>query len=101
MIIGLTFLILSVSVSQMVARHFGIGPLATVVRESLLIGGWVAMWRPMDFFLYELWSLRADLRVYVRLSRMPVGIVYTGTAQATDAPKTSQNRWRTELVHPT
>jgi hypothetical protein len=101
LIVGLTLLISSVIVSQIVARKFGNGPLATMVRESLLIGGWVAMWRPMDFFLYELWSLRADLRVYEQLSRMPVRIVYTKSEQRNTASATSRNRWRTPFSQPT
>jgi hypothetical protein len=82
LIIGLTFLVSSVVVGQRVARHYGQGPLATVVRESLLIGGWVAMWRPMDFFLYEWWQMRSDVRVLERLSQADVQIIYTGTEPA-------------------
>ena len=29
-------------------------------RESLLIGGWVAMWRPLEIFLYDWWPIRAE-----------------------------------------
>jgi hypothetical protein len=76
--VGLMLLIGSVVVGQQVAQRLGAGPLATVVRESLLIGGWVAMWRPMDFFLYEIWILRGQLRVYEQLSRIAVRVVYTG-----------------------
>lgn len=74
--IGLTLLVVSVIIGESLARHLGGGPLATVLRESLLIGGWVAMWRPMDFFLYELWARRSDLRVYERLAEVAVRIVY-------------------------
>jgi hypothetical protein len=77
LVIVLTLLVLSVVVGEMVARRLGQGPLATVLRESLLIGGWVAMWRPMDFFLYEWWTLRAELRIFERLSDVAVRIVYT------------------------
>ena len=45
-----------------------------VVRESLSIGGWVAMWRPMEIFLYDWWPIRAEARLYGRLSAMPVRI---------------------------
>jgi hypothetical protein len=79
LLIGLTFLVASVLIGQTVARHFGFGPLATVVRESLLIGGWVAMWRPMEILLYEYWELRREQRIYQRLSRVDVRIVYTGS----------------------
>jgi hypothetical protein len=76
LIVGLVLLVSSVIVSQAVVRRMGQGPLATVLHESLLIGGWVAMWRPMDFFLYEYWVERAQLRIYQRLSRAAVRIVY-------------------------
>jgi hypothetical protein len=51
------------------ASHFG-----EIVREGLLIGGWVAMWRPLEIFLYDWWPIRADIRLATRLSAMPVEI---------------------------
>jgi hypothetical protein len=50
-----------------------------VVRESLLIGGWVAMWRPMEIFLYEWWPLLSRGRIYRKLSRMPVDLKLRST----------------------
>ena len=47
-----------------------------VVSESLLIGGWVAMWRPLEVFLYDWWPIREEARLCDRLSAMPVKIVY-------------------------
>lgn len=81
LVIGLMLLALSVVVGEMVARRLEQGPLATVLRESLLIGGWVAMWRPMDFFLYEWWALRAESRILERLSEVAVRIVYTAESR--------------------
>ena len=46
------------------------------MRESLLIGGWVAMWRPLEVFLYDWWPIRAEARLFDRLSAMPVRIEY-------------------------
>jgi hypothetical protein len=82
LIIGLTFLVASVVVGETVARRMGYGPLATVLRESLLIGGWVAMWRPMEILLYDWWAIRAEQRMYQRLSQMTVQIVYTNTGSS-------------------
>jgi hypothetical protein len=48
--------------------------LVEVVRESLTIGGWVAMWRPMEIFLYEWWPLLRSRRMYENLNRMRVEI---------------------------
>jgi hypothetical protein len=58
-------------------------PLAGVLRESILIGGWVAMWRPLEIFLYDWWPIRADVRLYERLSAMPVRVESGGGAPAT------------------
>ena len=51
-----------------------------IFREGLLIGGWVAMWRPLEIFLYDWWPVRAQVRLFERLSTMPVSIEYTETA---------------------
>jgi hypothetical protein len=45
---------------------------AAVLRESLFVGGWVAMWRPIEVFLYDWWPLLADARRFDRLAAMPV-----------------------------
>jgi hypothetical protein len=50
-----------------------------LLREGLLIGGWVAMWRPIEIFLYDWWPIRAEARLFDRLSTMPVRIAYTGS----------------------
>ena len=42
------------------------------VELGLHIVGWVAMWRPLEIYLYDWWPVRNDLRLYERLARMPV-----------------------------
>jgi hypothetical protein len=64
------------------------GHLADLLHESLLIGGWVAMWRPIEVFLYDWWPIRAEARLYDRLSAMPVKITY--------ADATKPDAWRTD-----
>src|SRR6185436_19737102 len=44
--------------------------------------GWVAMWRPLEVFLYDWWPIRADARLLQRLSTMPVRIEYNENAPA-------------------
>jgi hypothetical protein len=51
-----------------------------LVRESLVIGGWVAMWRPMQIFLYEWWPLARKVRIYRNLGH---AIVHVTPAKAT------------------
>jgi len=50
--------------------------------EGFLIGGWVAMWRPLEVFLYDWWPIRAEGRLLKRLSTMPVRIEYKETAHS-------------------
>jgi hypothetical protein len=47
-------------------------PLSEFASESLIIGGWVAMWRPMEIFLYKWWPLARHRSILTRLARMEV-----------------------------
>jgi hypothetical protein len=44
----------------------------SVAREGLTIIGWVAMWKPLEIYLYRWWPLLSLRKLYQRLSRMPV-----------------------------
>jgi hypothetical protein len=77
LLIGLLFLTMCLGAANLVER-FGDHPPVAVLRESLIIGGWVAMWRPMEVFLYDWWPLRRERRVYERLSRATVEVVVSG-----------------------
>ena len=72
LLIGLVVLTAAAFASTRVADTGG-GSL--VLRESLLIGGWVAMWRPLEVFLYDWWPIRADARLFDRLATMPVSVL--------------------------
>lgn len=39
---------------------------------GLHIVGWVAMWRPLEIYLYDWWPIRSDLKLLERLGRMQV-----------------------------
>ena len=72
LIIGLTFLAVCMITSQLLRRQEE--TLSIVIREGLIIAGWVAMWRPMEIFLYEWWPLLRKGRLYEKLSRMRVEV---------------------------
>ena len=76
LVIALAFLTASIAVGDAVAGYLGDGRLGEVIREGFLIGGWVAMWRPLEVFLYDWWPIRAEGRLLQRLSTMPVRIEY-------------------------
>lgn len=45
-----------------------------LLHEGVLIMGWVAMWRPLDLLLYDWWPVLADVRLFTRISDLPVEI---------------------------
>jgi hypothetical protein len=45
---------------------------AHIVAEGLLIVGWVAMWGPLDIFLYGWWPIYGRCRLFDRLARLEV-----------------------------
>ena len=81
--IGLVFLAAVLIIAQSVGRLLGESDIATLLREGLLILGWVAMWRPLEIFLYDWWPIVGERRVHNRLSQIRVRIVYRDS-QPTD-----------------
>jgi len=69
--IGLAFLFACISLRQIVSG-FGQGTLHEIIAEGLLISGWVAMWRPLDIFLYGWWPLKRSCAVFAKLTTAPV-----------------------------
>ena len=77
LLIGLAFLGTLLVLSEAVVQRLTPGPLASVLRESLLIGGWVALWRPLEIFLYDWWPIVGKRRTYAVLASVPVSVVLT------------------------
>jgi hypothetical protein len=82
LMIGITFVAASLLIGDIIGRLLGDRRIGAILRESLSIGGWVAMWRPMEVFLYDWWPIRADARLADRLSGMPVRIAYEADANS-------------------
>jgi hypothetical protein len=74
LLIGMSFLAICL-ISADLLSDFGSNAFSRVLKESLVIGGWVAMWRPMQIFLYEWWPLVRRGRIYKNLSLAKVHVV--------------------------
>ena len=81
LVIGLTFLGACLLTSELLLSKTE-NTLGTVLRESLTIAGWVAMWRPMEIFLYEWWPLRRMGHLFEKLSHMHVEVRKRGNQAA-------------------
>ena len=55
---------------------------AALIENSLVIGAWVALWRPIEIFLYDWWPIRAEARLYDRLSQMEVRTISAKPAES-------------------
>lgn len=72
LIIGLLFLVSC----HLFARLFAPGPETWhgIAREGLTIMGWVAMWRPLEIYLYRWWPLLHLKRLYEKLAAAEVEV---------------------------
>jgi hypothetical protein len=69
--IGLAFL-LGCTVLRQVALTWGDQVGSEIVAEGLLIVGWVAMWRPLEIFLYDWRPIWRRCRLFAKLAEIPV-----------------------------
>jgi hypothetical protein len=84
--IGLVALASAIALGDFLAALMKGSRIGEIVRESLMIGGWVSMWRPLEIFLYDWWPIRNEALLSDRLAAMPVHIRYLKA--------TSPDAWR-------
>jgi len=73
LLIGLAFLSACLIASRAIGGD-GAATFRSIAREGLAIAGWVAMWRPMQIYLYDWWPVRRRGRLYHKLARMQVDV---------------------------
>ena len=81
LVIGLAFLAVAILLAEALAGLISKEGWAWLVKESLIIGGWVALWRPLEIFLYDWWPIRTRARLYDRLAAMQVSLLGAGLPQ--------------------
>jgi hypothetical protein len=75
LVIGLGFVALAIAIGESIAASIRDARTAQLVADSFVIGAWVALWHPLNIFLFEWWPLRREAVMYDRLSMMPVEVV--------------------------
>ncbi|WP_212786563.1 hypothetical protein [Ferrigenium kumadai] len=74
LVIGIVFVSLCLLAADIIG-NLGANVGSNIARESLTIVGWVAMWRPLQIFLYDWWPLQRQIRLYQKLSRAHIQAV--------------------------
>ena len=77
LIIGIAFLAVAIFISDRLGSMISNENYAWLLQESVVIGGWVALWHPLNIFLYDWWPLRAERRLFERLGHMDIQVVNT------------------------
>jgi hypothetical protein len=75
LLIALVFLTAVIIVGESIASLVSNERYASLIEDSLVIGSWVALWRPLEIFLYDWWPIRAEAKLFDRLSVMQVRTV--------------------------
>jgi len=73
LLVGLSFLVACFLIIELVVSK-NISTFPSFFKEGLTIAGWVAMWRPLEIYLYEWWPLRRRGQILDKLSRMAVEV---------------------------
>jgi hypothetical protein len=74
LLIGGAFVVACVLLADLLRTH-ATGPLAVILREGLTIVGWVALWRPIQIFLYEWWPIWRRVQTLTNLQHMRVELI--------------------------
>jgi|SRR6187399_918767 len=75
LLISIVFLGLLVSLTSVIIKLLPEGGLSITFREILIILGWVALWRPADFLLYEWRPFKREINLFRKLEQCKVEIV--------------------------
>ncbi len=73
--VGLGFVVACLLLAETITSFFP-GAGAKIAHESLTIIGWVAMWRPVQIFLYDWWPLKGRIKVFENLRFARVSVVH-------------------------
>lgn len=72
--IGLPVLAVCLAISGL-SSSWSNAALASLISNSFVIAGWVAMWRPAELLLYDWWPFAQRARLLDRLARLEVRVV--------------------------
>ena len=80
LLIGMAFVAAANLIGDLAADLVGRYNYGRFLHESIVIGAWVALWRPMEIFLYDWWPILGEARLYDRLSAMHVQVTRANSA---------------------
>lgn len=77
--VGVCFLLTCLMIRELFLPHTQ-GFFYRLLSEGFLIIGWVALWHPLDIFLYHWWPLLRRYRLLKKISRLSVEVIPSSSA---------------------
>lgn len=90
LLIGLAVLGLCLLLGQLFVAVTSYGSIGHFVEEGLIIVGWVALWRPLEIFLYDWWPIAQKKKLYRRLAEARVSVSFYDTPDGEGLDLTSR-----------
>jgi hypothetical protein len=73
--IALGLLAVIFSITEIAVRLIPDNRLVLFIRESFIILGWVALWRPLELLLYDWYPVKTNINLYYRLEHSNVQVI--------------------------
>ena len=86
--IALVFLGTCITIDNLISSLFG-GTIVKILHEGLFIVGWVAMWRPIEIFLYDWVPIYQEQRIFRKLCKVSIEIKSLEERHASSCLETS------------
>jgi hypothetical protein len=74
LLIGILFLLGGLYFSQVLNTLLGFSFISSLLTYGFDIAFWVVLWRPVDFFLFDLWPYRREDRMYKHIMHMEISV---------------------------
>ena len=75
LVIALGLLVVLFSLTQIAIRLWPENRIVMFIRESFIILGWVALWRPMELLLYDWYPIKRNIDLFRRLEQSNVQVI--------------------------
>jgi hypothetical protein len=80
LVIGLVFVAAAILISESIMVVTSDSAYSRIIADSVVIGAWVALWHPINIFLFEWWPIRRRAVLYDRLAAAEVTVSCASTA---------------------
>lgn len=79
LMIGLLVLFVCLGIAQLISSKHSDSGLAVIAHEGFTIIGWVAMWRPIEVFLYDWFPLREEKLYLEKIATLEIDLILNRT----------------------